>query len=150
MGGWLSKQWNRVKEAVKDAGDDIQREAGKVVGDVLRAGAAAASLGTSEALGVGEAIGSLSEAGVNQITGEARRQEKEAKKALNAAEAAAKSAADADYYNKVMKARDRQVAAYMDSQTDFTTQDDALGNYGKSLGNFGDATLGGKKKKMYY
>lgn len=148
--GWLKKQWKRVKEAVKDIGDDIQKEAGKVVGDVLRIGAATTSFGMSEALGVGEAIGSLSEAGVNQITGEAKRQEKEEKKALNAAEAAAKSAADADYYNKVMKARDRQVAAYMDSQTDFTTQGDALGDYGKSLGNFGDTTLGGKRKKIYY
>lgn len=152
--GWFKKQINRVSEAVSDATKDVQKEFGKTAGDLLRGAAAAASLGTSELLGVGKVISKTDEMVLNELTGEAHRQRKEAKKnalaELNAQEAAAKKAADADYYNRVMKARDAQVAAYMDSQTDLTSDDEALGNYGKTLGSFGETALGGKKKKMYY
>lgn len=152
--GWVKKIAKSVGGAVSDAAHDVKKEAGKTGGDLLRGAAAAASFGTSELFGVGKVISKTDEMVLNELTGEAHRQRKEAKAnelaALNAAEAAAKKAADADYYNRVMKARDAQVAAYMDSQTDLTSDDEALGNYGKTLGSFGETALGGKKKKMYY
>ena len=48
-----------------------------------------------------------------------------------------------------MKARNKQVAAYMDSQTGLTQEGEALGDYGKTLGSFGDVALSGKKKRYY-
>lgn len=120
----------------------------------MRGATAAVTLGTSELMGYGKAVGQLGEIAINEMNGEARRQRKEAKAnelaAINAAEAAAKTAADTDYYNRIMKARDKQVAAYLDSQTDLTQEGEALGDYGKTLGSFGNTALGGKKKKMYY
>lgn len=145
--GWFKKQFNRVSEAVSDAAKDVKKEAGKVTGDALRIATAGATMGTSELLGYGKAVGQIGELGMNAVTGELSRQRKEAKAnelaALNAAEAAAKTAADTDYYNRIMKARDKQVAAYLDSQTDLTQEGEALGDYGNTA-------LGGKKKKMYY
>ena len=105
-------------------------------------------------LGVGKTISRLNQYGVDELTGTAHDQRKKAKNdqiaALNAQAAADKAAADADYYKRVMAARDKQVAAYLDSQTDMTSDGESLGDYGKKLGTFGDAALGGKKKKMYY
>lgn len=154
IGGWVGEQFDRAGKAVSDAAKDVKKEAGKTAGDLLRGAAAAASFGTSELLGVGKTIGQLNELAINELTGEGHRQRKEAKAnklaAINAAEAEAKRAADEDYYNRIMKARDKQVAAYLDSQTDLTQEGEALGDYGKSLGSFGNTALGGKKKKMYY
>ena len=111
------------------------------------------TFGASDALGVGKAFDLVGK-GVNELTGTAHDQRKKAKNdqlaALNAQAAADKAAADADYYKRVMAARDKQVAAYMDSQTDMTSDGESLGDYGKKLGTFGDVGLGGKKKKMYY
>lgn len=154
LGKAIKKAVKSVGGAVSDAVHDVKKEAGKVTGDVLRLATAGATMGTSELLGYGKTVGQVGELGMNAVTGELSRQRKEAKAnelaALNAQEAAAKKAADDDYYNRVMKARDAQVAAYMDSQTDLTSDDEALGNYGKTLGSFGETALGGKKKKMYY
>lgn len=154
VGNFFSDVGKSVSGAVKDAAHDIKKEAGKTVGDVLRGAAAAASFGTSEALGVGKAVGQFAQYGIDELNGTARAERKKAKAnelaALNAQEAADKAAADEDYYKRVMAARDKQVAAYLDSQTDMTSDGESLGDYGKKLGTFGDVGLGGKKKKMYY
>lgn len=154
VGNFFSNVGKSVSGAVKDAGHDIKKEAGKTLGDVMRGAAATASFGTSEALGIGKTISRLYQYGIDELNGTARAERKKAKAndlaALNAQAAADKAAADADYYKRVMAARDKQVAAYMDSQTDMTSDGESLGDYGKKLGTFGDAALGGKKKKMYY
>lgn len=135
--GWLKKITKK-----------IQKEVGKTLGDVTRGALAAASFGTSELLGVGKAAGDLVQGGVDLAVGEKRLQEKEKKEQIKAEQAAAQKAADTDYYNQVMKERDRQVAAYLGSQTNMSEDDEALGDYGASLGNFGEKPLG--KKKKYY
>jgi len=139
--------------SLSDLGN-VKNWAGDVANLGVRAGLGVATAGGSELLGVGEAVGNLTERTVDYVSGqkhtEDKAEEKEKKASLAAAQAAAKKAADDDYYNRVMKARDAQVAAYMDSQTDLTSDDEALGNYGKTLGSFGETALGGKKKKMYY
>ena len=128
------------------------KDLGKIVsgfGDVMNI----ATFGGSNALGVGKVFDLAGQA-VDEMTGTAHDQRKKAKNdqiaALNAQAAADKAAADAEYYKRVMAARDKQVAAYLDSQTDMTSDRESLGDYGKKLGTFGDAALGGKKKKMYY
>lgn len=154
VGNFFSDVGKSVSGAVKDAAHDIKKEAGKTVGDIMRIGAAPGTFGASELLGVGKTISQLGQYGVDELTGTAHDQRKKAKNdqlaALNAQAAADKAAADADYYKRVMAARDKQVAAYLDSQTDMTSDGESLGDYGKKLGTFGDVGLGGKKKKMYY
>lgn len=132
--------WNPIKKVGK-----LVKDVGKVIN--------VATFGASDALGVGQAF-DLAGKGVDEVTGKAHDDREKAKKAeqaaLTAAEAAAKKAADDDYYRRVMAARDKQVAGYLDSQTDMTSDGESLGDYGKKLGTFGDVGLGGKKKKMYY
>ena len=133
--------WGSIKKK-------IQKSVGKTLGDVERIAMAGASFGTFELLGLGKTAGNLVQYGVDTLTGESNRQKKEEKKKVEAAKAEAQKAADTDYYNRIMKERDRQVAAFLGSRTDMSQDDDALGNYGAALGSFGEKPLG--KKKKYY
>lgn len=133
--------WGSIKKK-------IQKSVGKVMGDGLRGSLAFVSGGLTEALGVGKEIGDMTKGVYDQLSGEANRQKREEEKKVEAAKAEAKKAADTDYYNRIMKERDRQVAAFLGSRTDMSQDDDALGNYGAALGSFGEKPLG--KKKKYY
>ena len=75
---------------------------------------------------------------------------KEDREMINAAETAAKNAADADYYDQIMKSRRQQIADNAGSKTNFTTEDGALGTFDDNgLGAF-DPVSGafGRKKKV--
>ena len=78
--------------------------------------------------------------------------EKEAaqKAAVAAQETAAKNAADADYYNQIMKSRRQQIADNAGSQTNFTTEEGAFGAFDSAnLGGFDPITGAfGRKKKV--
>ena len=80
----------------------------------------------------------------------AKEREKKQEAAIAAQEAAAKNAADADYYNQVMKSRRQQIADNAGSQTNFTTEEGAFGSFDSAnLGGF-DPNTGafGKKKRV--
>ena len=80
----------------------------------------------------------------------AKEREKKQAAAIAAQEAAAKNAADADYYNQVMKSRRQQIADSTGSQTNFTTEDGAFGSFDAAgLGAF-DPNTGafGRKKRV--
>ena len=69
---------------------------------------------------------------------------------INIAETAAKNAADADYYDQIMKSRRQQIADNAGTKTNFTTEDGALGTFDDNgLGAF-DPVSGafGRKKKV--
>ena len=129
----------------------LKKKAGKFLGKVVRTALGAASFGTSELTGVGKAAEGVTTGVTDKLTGAASDEKKKEMAALAKAEADAKAAADADYYKKIMSSRDRQVSGFISSRTDFTQDNDALGNYGENLGKFGSGTLGSyKKKKIYY
>lgn len=80
----------------------------------------------------------------------AKEREKKQEAAIAAQEAAAKNAADADYYNQIMKSRRQQIADNAGSQTNFTTEEGAFGSFDAAgLGAF-DPNTGafGRKKKV--
>lgn len=70
--------------------------------------------------------------------------------AIAAQETAAKNAADADYYNQIMKSRRQQIADNTGSQTNFTTEEGAFGSFDSAnLGGFDPITGAfGRKKKV--
>ena len=72
------------------------------------------------------------------------------KAAIAAQETAAKNAADADYYNQIMKSRRQQIADNTGSQTNFTTEEGAFGSFDSAnLGGFDPITGAfGRKKKV--
>lgn len=72
------------------------------------------------------------------------------KAAIAAQETAAKNAADADYYNQIMKSRRQQIADNAGSQTNFTTEEGAFGSFDSAnLGGFDPITGAfGRKKKV--
>lgn len=98
--------------------------------------------------------------GASQLTGYAidaathksavAEKENDQKKAIAAQEAAAKASADADYYDQIMKNRRQQIAGNTGSQTNFTTEDGAFGNFDAgNLGGFDpDTGVFGKKRKV--
>lgn len=80
----------------------------------------------------------------------AKEKEAEQKAAIAAQETAAKNAADADYYNQIMKSRRQQIADNAGSQTNFTTEEGAFGSFDSAnLGGFDPITGAfGRKKKV--
>lgn len=78
------------------------------------------------------------------------REHKKDLREINAAETAAKNAADADYYDQIMKSRRRQIADAAGSKTNFTTEDGALGAFDDNVPGAFDPVSGafGKKKKV--
>lgn len=76
----------------------------------------------------------------------AKQKQKKEKEKLEKEQAAAEQQAHADYYNKIMQERNRQINAYLGTQTNMSQDSDAAGLYGNALGSFG---VFGKKKKYY-
>lgn len=139
--GW-GKAWKKVK---------------KVANRAVRIGLAAVTAGTSE-IGGSHSIGSQTEKTLGEIDSAVagldpveRKKKAEAQKAAIAAqETAAKNAADADYYNQIMKSRRQQIADNAGSQTNFTTEEGAFGSFDSAnLGGFDPITGAfGRKKKV--
>lgn len=79
----------------------------------------------------------------------AKREYKKDLREINIAEAAAKKAADADYYNQIMKSRRQQIADNTGSQTNFTTEEGAFGSFDSANPGAFDPVSGafGRKKK---
>ena len=83
-------------------------------------------------------------------TNVAKEKEAAQKATIAAQETAAKNAADADYYNQIMKSRRQQIADNAGSQTNFTTEEGAFGSFDSAnLGGFDPITGAfGRKKKV--
>lgn len=139
--GW-GKAWKKVK---------------KVANRAVRIGLAGVTAGMSE-IGGSHSIGSQTEKTLGEIDSAVagldpveRKKKAEAQKAAIAAqETAAKNAADADYYNQIMKSRRQQIADNTGSQTNFTTEEGAFGSFDSvNLGGFDPITGAfGRKKKV--
>lgn len=139
--GW-GKAWKKVK---------------KVANRAVRIGLAGVTAGMSE-IGGSHSIGSQTEKTLGEIDSAVagldpveRKKKAEAQKAAIAAqETAAKNAADADYYNQIMKSRRQQIADNTGSQTNFTTEEGAFGSFDSAnLGGFDPITGAfGRKKKV--
>lgn len=139
--GW-GKAWKKVK---------------KVANRAVRIGLAGVTAGMSE-IGGSHSIGSATEKTLGEIDSAVagldpveRKKKAEAQKAAIAAqETAAKNAADADYYNQIMKSRRQQIADNAGSQTNFTTEEGAFGSFDSAnLGGFDPITGAfGRKKKV--
>lgn len=139
--GW-GKAWKKVK---------------KVANRAVRIGLAGVTAGMSE-IGGSHSIGSQTEKTLGEIDSAVagldpveRKKKAEAQKAAIAAqETAAKNAADADYYNQIMKSRRQQIADNAGSQTNFTTEEGAFGSFDSAnLGGFDPITGAfGRKKKV--
>lgn len=139
--GW-GKAWKKVK---------------KVANRAVRIGLAGVTAGMSE-IGGSHSIGSQTEKTLGEIDSAVagldpveRKKKAEAQKAAIAAqETAAKNAADADYYNQIMKSRRQQISDNAGSQTNFTTEEGAFGSFDSAnLGGFDPITGAfGRKKKV--
>lgn len=139
--GW-GKAWKKIK---------------KVANRVARIGLAGVTAGTSE-IGGSHSIGSQAEKALGKIDSavagldpvERKKAERAQEIAIAAQETAAKNAADADYYNQIMKSRRQQIADNAGSQTNFTTEEGAFGSFDTAnLGGFDPITGAfGRKKKV--
>ena len=98
--------------------------------------------------GISQTLGYASDAATHNSA--VTQKAKEDREAINAAETAAKNAADADYYDQIMKSRRRQIADAARSKTNFTTEDGALGAFDDNVPGAFDPVSGafGKKKKV--
>lgn len=139
--GW-GKAWKKIK---------------KVANRVARIGLAGVTAGMSE-IGGSHSIGSQAEKTLGKIDSavagldpvERKKAERAQEIAIAAQETAAKNAADADYYNQIMKSRRQQIADNAGSQTNFTTEEGAFGSFDSAnLGGFDPITGAfGRKKKV--
>ena len=142
--GWGKKLRKAVRKVMNVGSSD-----GKFLDKILGTGHVFTTAGQAFDL---NPISQTVERAVDAATHTNVAKEKEAaqKAAVAAQEAAAKTAADADYYNQIMKSRRQQIADSTGSQTNFTTEEGAFGSFDSAnLGGFDPITGAfGRKKKV--